>query len=1179
VSLYSRPDREEGQDSWTRHASGVLGSDEPAVAGLAAAAGLAGPWPPQDAEPMPVDGWYQRLAELGYGYGPSFRGLVAAWRRGTEVFAEVRLPEDQHGDAARFIVHPALLDAALHSVGLISADGWQPGPAGDGEAGGQGLVPFAWSGVQVAGHGARVLRVRLRPAEDGAVAVLAADPDGQQVVAADRLVLRPVSAGALRSARAGSRDSLFSVEWVPVTGTAAGGGRWAVLGGDQAAAAGMSAAGITVSGYQDLTGLAEAVASGQPAPPVVVAWLPGLTAAVAAPRDEDGAAAVRRVVHAALELVQRWLAEGAFARSVLMVVTSGAVAAGAGEPVLDVAGAAVQGLVRSAQAENPGQLVLADVDGLQASWQVLAGVVGLAEPEVAVRQGRMLARRLARTALPADETGQPWRLDPAGDGTLGGVRRVPAPEAAGPLGPGQVRVGVRAAGLNFRDVLVTLGTTPGPAQIGNEGAGVVTETGPGVSSVAAGDRVMGILGDALGPVTIADERMIVKMPDGWSFTQAASVPIVFATAYYALVDLAGLRAGETVLVHAAAGGVGMAAVQLARYLGAEVYATASPAKQEAVRELGVAPDRIASSRTTEFAARFRTATGGRGVDVVLDSLAGEFVDASLGLVAAGGRFIEMGKADIRDPGEIAARWPGVSYQAFDLVTHAGPERVGQILGIVLDLFARGILTGLPVRAWGLDQAGEALRFMGQGRHTGKNVIRVPAPLDRAGTVLITGASGVLAGLTARHLAGTGQAGLLLLASRRGPAAPGAAGLAADLAGLGAHVQVCAADAGDRAVLGGLLGQVPAERPLTAVVHTAGVLDDGVVGTLTPERVDRVMRPKADAAIVLDELTADAELSAFVLFSSAAATFGAAGQGNYAAANAVLDAVAQRRRARGLPGVSVAWGLWEQATGMTAHMSDADRMRASGGAALLSDEQGMELFDTALDLETPAAVAMNVNLAGMRAQAGTGTLPPLWQGLVRGPAGGQPAGAQVADTLRQQLASLSPADQDQVILDLVRGQAAAVLGHASPDPVHPGAAFRDLGFDSLTAIELRNRLSTVTGLRLPATLVFDHPSPAVLAGWLRSEIGQDGPAAMVASPPVLTELERLEAMLSTTAIEGVEPDQVTARLEAVLSRWKALLAPSVDPDAADRELLRATAENIFDLIDEELGGSQGDNANG
>jgi NADPH:quinone reductase-like Zn-dependent oxidoreductase len=786
-------------------------------------------------------------------------------------------------------------------------------------------------------------------------------------------------------------------------------------------------------------------------------------------------------------------------------------------------------------------------------------------------------RRLARVPAAAvtDAGGRSlWRLEPAGDGTLGGVRRVPAPEEAGLVEPGQVRIAVRAAGLNFRDVLVTLGATAGPAVIGGEAAGIVTETGPGVSSVAVGDRVLGIVRGALSSVVSVQEQMITKMPPGWSFERAAAVPMVFVTAYYGLVHLAGLRAGQSVLIHAAAGGVGMAAVQLARYLGAEVYATASPAKQQAVRELGVNPSKIASSRTTEFAALFREVTGGRGVDVVLDSLAGEFVDASLGLVAEGGRFLEMGKADIRDPAQIAARWPGVSYQAFDIVADGGAERIGQILAIVLDLFARGVLTELPVRTWDVARTGEALRFMGQARHVGKNVVRMPAPLDQAGTVLVTGASGVLAGLAARHLAVTGRAGRLLLASRRGPAAPGTARLAAELAGLGAGVQAVACDAADKPALAGMLGQVPPACPLTAVIHTAGVIDDGLIGTLTPQRADYVLAPKADAAIALDELTRGLDLSAFVMYSSAAATFGGPGQASYAAANAVLDALAVRRRSQGLPAVSIAWGLWEQATGITAHLSAADRNRASGGAALLSDTQGLDLLDTALTLHAPAVLAMNIDLPGLQAQASTGMLPPLWHTLIQVPTGAQSAAAQAGDTLRQQLTSLSPPDQNRLILDLVRGQAAAVLGHPTADPVHPGAAFRDLGFDSLTGIELRNRLSAVTGLRLPATLAFDHPTPTALAEWLRSEIGQDGPAEVVVSPPILAEIERLETILSTTVIEGVDPDQVTARLEAVLSRWKALQAPA-DADTADRELLQATASDIFDIIDRELGVLQDD----
>ena len=280
--------------------------------------------------------------------------------------------------------------------------------------------------------------------------------------------------------------------------------------------------------------------------------------------------------------------------------------------------------------------------------------------------------------------------------------------------------------------------------------------------------------------------------------------------------------------------------------------------------------------------------------------------------------------------------------------------------------------------------------------------------------------------------------------------------------------------------------MPAAHPLTGVFHTAGVLDDGVIGALTPDRLHRVLTPKADAALVLDELTARADLSAFVLFSSAAATFGAPGQGNYAAANAFLDALAQQRRARGLPGVSIAWGMWEQATGLTAHLGGAGRGRARGGMLPLTTEQGLDLLDAAQVAAAPVAVAVNLDLPGLRAQAQAGTLTPLWYRLVQAPAARQ-AGTLAGAALRDQLAGLAEDRQLQLVLELVREQAAAVLGHASTDPVRPGGAFRDLGFDSLTSVELRNRLAMVTGLRLSATLVFDYPSPLVLATWLRGEV--------------------------------------------------------------------------------------------
>ncbi|MFD4688407.1 type I polyketide synthase, partial [Streptomyces sp. NPDC058461] len=718
---------------------------------------------------------------------------------------------------------------------------------------------------------------------------------------------------------------------------------------------------------------------------------------------------------------------------------------------------------------------------------------------------------------------------------------------------------------------------------------------------------------------------VARVPEGWTFAQAASVPIVFLTAYYALTDLGAVEAGESVLVHAAAGGVGMAAVQLARHLGAEVFGTASPAKWDTLRALGLDDDRIASSRDTHFEAAFLAATGGRGVDVVLDSLAGEFVDASLRLLPGGGRFLEMGKTDVRDPEAVAAEHDGVTYRAFDL-WEAGPERIGEMLSDLVALFESGALTPLPVTCWDVRKAPEAFRYLSQARHVGKVVLTVPAPLDPEGTVLITGGTGGLGALVARHLVTERGVQRLLLASRRGLDAPGATELVAELHDLGAsEVEVAALDVADRDQLAALL----ADRELTAVIHTAGVLDDGVVSSLTPERLSTVLRPKADAVAHLDGLTRHLDLSAFVVFSSVAGTFGSAGQGNYGAANAYLDAFAAERRAAGLPGVSLAWGAWAPGAGMTADLSEADlRRMARGGMRPLSAAQGLGLLDVAAFGEVAGRGALflpvGLDLPTLRAHAEA--VPPLLRGLVRAPARRAAEAAAAADAdqrdLGARLAELAPADREQYLVDLVCAQAAATLGHASADEIEPDQAFKELGFDSLTAVELRNRLNAATRLRLPATLVFDHPTPTNLAALLLTEItvpepsggatgggtGGAAPGAAVTAAPLLRELDRLEAALAAAAVGGDDHAAITSRLLGLAAAWQdaarqdgagqagavrggaqqddrtgkgdgaghgngtgSANSGAALADADDGELDSvATADELFDLIDKELG---------
>ncbi|MGH8931898.1 MAG: SDR family NAD(P)-dependent oxidoreductase, partial [Egibacteraceae bacterium] len=802
-----------------------------------------------------------------------------------------------------------------------------------------------------------------------------------------------------------------------------------------------------------------------------------------------------------LTLVQAWLAEDRLVSSRLVVLTRGAVAV-SGQDVTDLAYAPVWGLVRSAQSEHPDRLVLIDLDGgLDApdAFEALVSAVASGEPQAALRQGQVLTPLLSRLAAPAALSPPPgvgaWRLDTTGQATLDSLSLVDAPEALAPLGVGQVRVALRAAGVNFRDALIALGVYPDLAELGGEGAGVVLEVGPDVTVLAAGDRVMGLFSGAFGPIAVTDHRLLVDMPPGWSFTQAASVPIVFLTAYYGLVDLAGVAAGESLLVHAAAGGVGMAAVQLARHLGAQVFGTASEGKWDTLRGLGLDQDRIASSRDLEFAERFLAASGGRGVDVVLNSLAGGFVDASLRLLPRGGRFIEMGKTDIRPAADIAEAYPGVAYQAFDL-RETDPDRVQAMLAEIIALFRCGALTPLPVTTWNVRQAPQALRYISQARHTGKIVLTIPPPLSQ-GTVLVTGGTGALGAQVARHLVTDHGVDRLVLASRQGPRAPGADALAAELTGLGAVVTVAACDVSDRDALVKLISSITADGRLGAVVHAAGVLDDGVIGALTPQRVDRVLAAKADAAWHLHELTQDLDLSAFVLFSSIAGTLGGPGQANYAAANTFLDALAAYRRTRGLPAVSLAWGPWT-GQGMTDHLDRTDLARMTRqGLAPLPPQNALALLDAALTGGQPVVCPVRLDPAALRAH--TQTRAGLLAGLtgLTGPARPASRRDNLADSaghsgavLARRVAGLSQADAEQVLFELVAGEAAVVLGHTGPDAaqkVGAGREFRELGFDSLTAVELRNRLGAVTGLRLPATLVFDYPTPAVLARHLQTQL--------------------------------------------------------------------------------------------
>src|SRR5271166_2033710 len=1052
-------------------------------------------WPPEGATAVDVNDGYQRLATRGYEYGPAFQGLTALWCRGDELFAEVTLPEAA-GGVVGFGVHPVLLDAALHAAAVTHDTG-------------DVALPFSWQGVSLHAAGASAVRARIAPSGPSSVSVELADGLGLPVLSVASMVARPVSQQQLMAAMSGAGgDRLFELVW-------------------------------------------------SPASPASHAETPSYEMFETASAAEDPVVDTYERTHKALAAVQSWLTE--HDSGVLVVSTRGAMGL-VGEDVTDLAGAAVWGLVRSAQTEHPGRIVLVDSDAPLDDTTIASALV-LGEPQVLLRGGTVYTARVhgsrAVDALLVPPVDGPWRLGLSSAGTFENLRLEPVPNADAPLEPGQVRVAMRAIATNFRDIMITLGMFTHDALIGGEGAGVVLEVGPGVTEFAVGDSVYGFFPDGSGTLVAGDARLLLPMPSDWSYAEAAAISAVFTTAYYAFVHLADVRPGQRVLVHAATGGVGMAAVQLARHLGLEVFATASRGKWDTLRAMGFDEDHIADSRSLEFEDKFRAVTGGRGVDVVLDSLAGDFVDASLRLVAPGGVFLEMGKTDIRDPGVVAQEHPGVRYRAFDLF-EAGADHIEQMLTDLATLFDDAALRPLPVTAFDVRRAPAALRYLSQARHVGKVVLTMPDAWA-AGTVLITGGTGMAGSALARHVVANHGVRQLMLLSRRGPDAPGAADLASELREAGAEVSVVACDAADRQALAKVISDIPVQHPLSAVIHAAGVLDDAVVTSLTPERVDAVLRAKVDAAWNLHELIRDANVSAFVMFSSMAGLVGSSGQANYAAANSFLDALAVHRRAHGLPAISLGWGLWDQASNMTGGLASVDFARfARDGIVAMSAVEAMQLLDTAMVVDEPFLLPARIDTTALRAKYDAGTLPPMFVDLINARARRQVddslAAAKSKSALLQRLEGLPEDEQHAVLLDLVRSHIATVLGSSTPEAIDPDKAFQELGFDSLTAVEMRNRLKAATGLALSPTLIFDYPNSAALAGYFRQELVGTSTEATPQVAPGEAEIQRV---VSSIPVKRLRQAGV---LDLLLS-----LANEGEDGAAENKEKDLAAMDLDDLV--------------
>jgi myxalamid-type polyketide synthase MxaB len=629
----------------------------------------------------------------------------------------------------------------------------------------------------------------------------------------------------------------------------------------------------------------------------------------------------------------------------LWLVTRGTQAITGAEPI-QLGQAPVCGLARTLRLEHPdircvnvdlpGRPEAEDIDALLAEFEQPGD-----EAQVAFRSGERYVARLMRCRHGDHRPLEgPIRLELAEYGTPDHLRLVPLTRRH--PGASEVEIEVKANALNFRDLLIALGLLrelyardlgierARDVPLGFDCAGTIVAVGAGVTDLRVGDAVMSpVAGSSASFVTVS-RNLVVPMPAGFRFDASSAVPTVFFTAYHALLVMARLQAGERVLIHAAAGGVGLAAVQLAQLVGAEIFATASPGKWEYLKSQGIA--HVMNSRTLDFADEVLRLTDGDGVDVVLNSLSGEANDKSLAVLKRGGRFVEIGKLGVLEPGEVWERWPDVSYFLFDFdeVRAQEPGLVQSTLGQVRQWLEEGRLRPLPQTVFPVRNVVEAYRHLQQARHVGKVVLSFacqPTPAIRAeGSYLITGGIGALGLKIAQELVEQGARHLVL--AGRSPASAEAVAAIAPLRVAGASVQVVQADVGLAQDVTRLLDVCNKAAPLRGVVHAAGVLDDGVLARQTAERLARVMAPKVRGAWNLHVQTQESSLDFFVCFSSVASLLGSPGQSNYAAANAFLDALVHHRRSLGLPGLSINWGPWAEA-GMAAGLRSRLESRGEG----------------------------------------------------------------------------------------------------------------------------------------------------------------------------------------------------------------------------------------------------------
>jgi myxalamid-type polyketide synthase MxaB len=1146
--LFRRDERADRGAEWRLHGAGSLRA---AAAKGSGSADTLESVRARCAEPMPLEHYYESLLADGHGYGPAFQGITGLWRGDCEALGRIELPATIASEAQAYKIHPALLDAAIQILSTGAPESLRSKSAGE------TFLPVSLGRFRVHIDGVRAgwshARLRDLAADGFACDIRVYDDDGR--VIAELLDVYHRRAKVVAPERSVPAPSLCEIVWrmkpaeaPPSPGAS---GTWAIVSTD-AEIAGSLAERLAGTGAQ--TVLIETAAEYRPidgngrmaidaADPEQVrralqevrdvdgelAGVVHLASGPASAVDPDTAAlasSLRADSRTLLHVMQAIAASVTARAPRLCVVTCGSMSVGDAQRPVAVAQAPLWGMARTFVTEHsdiPCSLIDMDPRSPEADIERLCAEILGADPEsqVAFRDGLRYVARLVtgewQSGADAAD-GDPLALEITERGTLDTLSLVEAPRR--PPGEGEVEVQIIAAGLNFRDVLNALGMYHGEAgPLGGECVGRVVAVGPGVESLKAGDEVMGMAIGTFGHFVTAPAQAFIVKPANMAAEDAATIPIAFLTAEYGLNRLARMKAGDRVLIHAAAGGVGVACVRLAQRAGAEIFATAgSPEKHAFLRSLGV--KHIMSSRSLDFAAQIRELTNGAGVDIVMNSLAGDFIEKSVEATAKGGRFIEIGRTGIWTAEQMAAVRPDIEYFPF-LLRHDNLSLIQSLLQDLAPAFASGALLPLPRRTFALKNAADAFRYMAQARHIGKIVLTVETlgsaeekeAIHDDSTYLVTGGLGALGLNVARWMVSAG-ARHVVLTGRRAPGAEAAAAIA-EMEAAGAEVRVVQADVASEADTNRLFEEMAGGPPLRGIVHAAGVIDDGMLAQQTWERFERVLAPKVLGAWNLHERTRSASLDFFVMFSSMVSVLGGPGQGNYVAANVFLDALAHHRRGLGLPALSLDWGPWAGA-GMASTVSERDQARwTEQGYGMVGIEQGLQVLERlALKPPRPQIAVLPFDWARVFRQFPDRSEPRLLAELADRYA--RPSAAPTRQRrLMDEIEAAAPKSRRGLVAGFIREQALRVLGLDAGAAIDPRQPLGELGLDSLMAVELRNVLSRAVERTLPATVLFKYPTIEALADYVLE-------SAQIDAPPPATPASAGEEGASSEAIpDGVE----------------------------------------------------------